>query len=182
MAYDALAESLRLITSGMPDGPVRLSRRRRFAPVAVDVDGDVAATRFLRRGVGCHWDETHLLTVDDHGAWRMLGGGGASDEDPTAEKFERARDGLGPYQVLPGGTAGVVRDGGSPPSRATRWVRGSAVLVGRGIAELRVDGRHLPAPHHGHLIVVWGSHRPPTVTAHDGTGRTVATTTVSPPG
>ncbi|MEV4847028.1 hypothetical protein AB0K20_27875 [Micromonospora matsumotoense] len=32
----------------MPDAPVRLSRRRRFTPVAVDVDGDVAATRSER--------------------------------------------------------------------------------------------------------------------------------------
>ncbi|MEU1885479.1 hypothetical protein [Micromonospora sp. WMMD987] len=179
MAYDALAESLRLITSGMPDGPVRLSRRRRFAPVAVDVDGDVAATRFLRRGVGCHWDETHLLAVDDHGVWRMLGGGGSSDAGPTAGAFERARDDLGPYQVMSGAGAAVVRDGGSPPSRATRWVRGSAVLVGHGVAELRADGRHLPVPRHGHLIVVWSSRRPPTVTAHDHTGRTVGTATVS---
>ncbi|WP_091647034.1 hypothetical protein [Micromonospora pallida] len=114
MAYDALAESLRLIISGLPDGPVRLSRRRRFGPVAVDVDGNVAATRFLRRGVGCYWDETHLLAVDNHGAWRTLGGGGSSDdEDPTAEEFERARDDLAPYQVAVSGSAGVVR-GGDP--------------------------------------------------------------------
>ncbi|NES27989.1 hypothetical protein GCE86_09500 [Micromonospora terminaliae] len=181
MAYDALAESLRLIISGLPDGPVRLSRRRRFAPVAVDVDGNVAATRFLRRGVGCYWDETHLLAVDNHGAWRTLGGGGASyDEDPTAEEFERARDDLPPYQVAMSGSAGVVRDGNPPLPWGRQWVRGSAVLVGHGVAELHVNGRHLPVPYHGHLIVVWSSRRPPTVTAHDGTGRTVATATVSP--
>jgi hypothetical protein len=181
VAYDALAESLRLITSGLPDNPVRLSRRRRFVPVAVDVDGDVAATRFLRRGVGCCWDETHLLAVDNHGAWRRLGGGGSSDDgDPTAEQFERARDGIAPYQVALGGSAGVVRDGNPLLPRGTRWIRGSAVLVGHGIAELRVDGRHLPVPYHGHLIVVWGSRRPPTVIARDGAGRTVATATVPP--
>ncbi|MET7968737.1 hypothetical protein [Micromonospora sp. NPDC005305] len=181
MAYDALAESRRLIISRLPDGPVRLSRRRRFAPVAVDVDGDVAATRFLRRGVGCYWDETHLLAVDNHGAWRMLGGGGSSDdEDPTAEQFERARADLAPFQVVLSGSAGVVRDGDPLLPWGTRWVRGSAVLVGHGVAELHVDGRHLPVPYHGHLIVVWDSHRPPTVTAHDDAGGTVATATLSP--
>ncbi|KAB1915601.1 hypothetical protein [Micromonospora sp. AMSO31t] len=181
MAYDALVESLRLINSGLPNGPVRLSRRRRFAPVAVDVDGDIAATRFLRRGVGCYWDETHLLAVDNHGAWRRLGSGGASDdEDPTAEEFQRTRDDLAPYQVALSGSAGVVRDGDPVLPGGTRWVRGSAVLVGHGVAELHVNGRHLPVPYHGHLIVVWGSRRPPRVTAYDGTGRTVATATVSP--
>jgi len=57
VAYDIEAESRRLIADGLPDRPVQLSRRRRFAPVAVDVDGDVAGTWFVRRGVGCFWDE-----------------------------------------------------------------------------------------------------------------------------
>jgi transposase len=38
VAYDVEAESRRLIADRLPDRPVQLSRRRRFAPVAVDVD------------------------------------------------------------------------------------------------------------------------------------------------
>lgn len=178
MAYDPLVESLRLINSGLPDRPVRLSRRRRFAPVAADVDGDIAATRFLRRGVGCRWDETHLLVADDRGTWRMLGGGGSDDKDQTGVEFERARDGLAPNQVVSEGTSGVVRNGDRLLPWGARWVRATAVLAGPGIAELRVNGRRLPVPYHGHMIVVWGSRQPPTVTAHDGAGHMVATVTL----
>jgi hypothetical protein len=175
VAYDAVAESLRLIADGLPDRPVRLSRRRRFAPVAVDVDGDVAATRFLRRGAGCFWDEIHLLVADGGGGWRRLGGGGSSSDggDRTAANFERARHGLAPHEVAVNGSAGVVRDGDRRLPWGGRWVRAAAVLVGGGIAHLVVDGRRLPVPYHGHLIVVWGSRRRPTVTARDGAGRPV---------
>ncbi|GIJ34502.1 hypothetical protein [Micromonospora sediminimaris] len=176
MAYDSQAESLRLIRSGLPDRPVRLSRRRRFAPVAVDVDGDIAATRFLRRGVGCHWDETHLLAVDGRGTWRQLGGSASSSgEDLTADEFERARVGLAPHDVVVEGSSGALRDTRRPLPWGSRWVHAGEILVGSGIAELRVADRRLSVPYHGHLIVVWGSRRPPTVTAHDDAGRTVAT-------
>ncbi|SCL44624.1 hypothetical protein GA0070606_0376 [Micromonospora citrea] len=180
MAYDALAESVRLIADGLPDQPVRLSRRRRFAPVAVDVDGDVAAARFLRRGAGCFWDETHLLVRDDDGGWRRLGGGGSSSgyEDRTAEAFERARDDLAPHQVMVNGGAAVLQGPDRPPPWTGRWVRAATVLVGAGIAEFTVGDRRLPIPYHGHLVVVWGSRRPPPVTARDATGRTVVTVTL----
>jgi len=77
------AESRRLIADGLPDRPVQLSRRRRFAPVAVDVDGDVAGTWFVRRGVGCFWDEIHLLVHQANG-WSYKGGGGGSSGEACA--------------------------------------------------------------------------------------------------
>lgn len=180
VAYDALAESMRLIADGLPDQPVRLSRRRRFAPVAVDVDGDVAATRFLRRGTGCFWDEIHLLVQNGNGGWRRLGGGGSSRgyEDRTAESFERARDDLASHQVLVNGGTAVWRDSDRLLPWTERWVRAAAVLVGGGIAQLVVGGRRLPIRYHGHLVVVWGSPRPPSVTARDAAGRTVVTATL----
>ncbi|GGM67914.1 hypothetical protein GCM10011608_61420 [Micromonospora sonchi] len=107
----------------------------------------------------------------------MLGGGSSSNgDDPTAYDFERARDGLTPYEMALNGSAGVARGNRLLPW-GTPWVRTTAVLVGHGIAELQVNGRRLPIPYHGHLIVVWGSRRPPTVTALDGAGRRVATAT-----
>ncbi|GIJ30575.1 hypothetical protein Vqi01_57370 [Micromonospora qiuiae] len=110
----------------------------------------------------------------------MLGGGGSSSNggDLTAHDFERARDGLTPYEVALHGGAGVARGDRLLPW-GTPWVQSTAVLVGHGIAELQVNGRCLPIPYHGHLIVVWGSRRPPTLTARDGAGRRVATATVS---
>ena len=76
MSYDALAESVKLLQGApLPDN-ARLSRRVRFLPLAVDRDGDVAATMFLRRGVsGVPLVEAHTLEMTE-GTWRVLGGGG----------------------------------------------------------------------------------------------------------
>lgn len=46
VAYSALDESLRLLQGAPPEQTARLSRRRRHVPLAVDRDGDVAATMF----------------------------------------------------------------------------------------------------------------------------------------
>ena len=166
VAYDVLAESRRLIADGLPAGPVRLSRRRRFAPVAVDVDDAVAGTRFVRRGAGCFWDETHLLVRDDH-AWRVLGGGGAGSGEPwSSEAFERARDEL---------PEGHVRATNGPSVwQGPGWLRAAHLLAGRGVAAVVVgDRRRLTVPGHGRLLVVWASARPPRVSARDAAGREV---------
>ncbi|BFU44048.1 hypothetical protein [Krasilnikovia sp. MM14-A1004] len=168
MAYDIEAESRRLIADGLPDRPVSLSRRRRFAPVAVDVDGDVACTWFVRRGVGCFWDEIHLLIRRDDG-WHYRGGGGGTCGEPwSTDVFARARDEL---------PAGEVRvDGGSStrvdidrPSE--RWIRSAEVLVGRDVADVVLDARRrLLVPYHGRVLVVWESPRPPELSARDAAG------------
>lgn len=172
MAYDFVAESLRLIADGSPDRPVRLSRRHRFAPVAVDVDGDVAATRFVRRGVGCFWDETHLLTRDGSG-WRLLGGGGAaSDGSWSTEEFEKARGRLSAGQVEVECGPAVRHDAG--PSHG-RWIRATQLLAGAGVAVVVVDDRRrLTVPYHGRLVVVWASPQPPKLFALDAAGRKLA--------
>ncbi len=80
MAYDALAESVALIQSPNLKPVTRLSRRRRFAAMAVDVAGDIALTMFARRGAGCVSEEIHVLALR-HGRWYMLGGGGGNGDD-----------------------------------------------------------------------------------------------------
>ena len=75
-----VAESVRLIEFGVRADPVRLSRRRRFAAVAVDVVDDVAVTLFVRRGAGMFHQEAHVLARTD-GRWVYLGGGGAGTDD-----------------------------------------------------------------------------------------------------
>ncbi|GAA4457634.1 hypothetical protein [Phytohabitans houttuyneae] len=180
MAYDPLAESVRLIADGLPDRPVRLSRRHRFAPVAVDVDGDIAAARFLRRGAGCFWDETHLLVADAPGGWRRLGSGGSSHgtEDHAGTEFERARQGIAPHDVVVGGGAGALRDSDRLLPWRGRWVQTASLLAGSGIARVTVKGRELHVPYHGHLVVVWQTRRPPSVAAHDAAGRPVRAVTL----
>src|SRR3954451_19464968 len=127
VAYDVEAESRRLIADGLPDRPVQLSRRRRVAPVAVDVDDDVAGTWFIRRGVGCYWDEVHLLVRDDNG-WSYKGGGGGSSGEPwSTDEFVQARDELSAGDVRVEGGASVDLDrlpwGG-------RRLRSAELLVG----------------------------------------------------
>ena len=94
--YDASAESLRLIESRQVEPVLRLSRRRRSAPMAVDVADDVAVTMFARRGVGCVWCDTEysfhggewraiddiLAEVASHGARHVCVTGG----EPLAQK------------------------------------------------------------------------------------------------
>jgi hypothetical protein len=168
MAYDVLVECQRLIASGLPDRPVRLSRRHRFAPVAVDVDGGIAAARFLRRGAGSVHDETHLLTGDGQ-SWTYRGGGGSYSFGPwSAEDFEHARDEVPADRVQVGsGPAVRVNSPGWLPI-SSRWLRSTDLLVGRNVASVVVDGRRrLVVPPHGHLIVVWPGRRPPHVSAQD---------------
>ncbi|GAA1857074.1 hypothetical protein GCM10009687_25250 [Asanoa iriomotensis] len=175
MAYDARSESQRLIREGLPDRPVRLSRRHRFAPVSVDVASDAAATWFVRRGVGCFWDEIHLLVREPVG-WRLLGGGGGSSGGPwSTDEFDRARGGLpaGGFELT--GGSSVVRDKGSWLPLGSRWIRSSMLLVGPSVAEAVIAGRHRPVPYHGRLVVVWSSRRPPLVSLRDGVGSELST-------
>jgi hypothetical protein len=176
VAYDAWAESVRLIEDGLPDRPVRLSRRRRFAPVAVDVDGDVAAAWFVRRGVACFWDDTHLLTRDEDG-WRLLGGGGGSSGGPwSTEEFERARGRLPAGAIETAGGSSVRRDGGPWAG----WIRAAELLVGPAVAAVVVDDRRrLAVPYHGRLVVVWAARRPPRLSARDAAGRELASRELS---
>jgi hypothetical protein len=172
VAYDILGESLRLILDGPPDGPVRLSRRRRFAAVAVDVSEDVACTRFVRRGVGCFWDDTHHLARDGDG-WKLLGGGSGSTGGPwSTDEFEQARYRLPAGCVTAPGHGATTRDSDRLLPWGARWVSSASLLAGPEVATIVVDGRReLTVPEHGHLVVVWGSRKPPRVVARDVGGR-----------
>ena len=90
MSYDALAESIILVGTRQPRPVTRLSRRPRFAAMAVDVAGDIAATMFLRRSVGCDVLETWVLTQREDDAdcgRRCVGSVGVRSENRT----QRAR-------------------------------------------------------------------------------------------
>jgi hypothetical protein len=170
VAYDALTESVRLIEHGVQDDPSRLSRRRRFAALAVDVDGDVAAALFVRRGVGVSWQEVHVL-AREHGCWRLLGGGGGTDDD----------DGLGdrppatelPALLVADGPGSVLLKSGLLPW-TSRYVHHVVLRAAREVHTVVVAGRTLVVPRHGWLVVVWGSGRPPVAIALGVGGRELA--------
>ncbi|MDP5181718.1 hypothetical protein QOZ88_03635 [Blastococcus sp. BMG 814] len=159
MAYDAFAESIAIIEHGVPDAPPRLSRRRRFAALAVDVDGDVACTYFARRGVGSVAEETWVL-VRRGQEWMLLGGGGGGlEDDDLADRPAAAA--LGGQLVLTGGGS-VLRNGGRLLPWGARYASYATLRASREVDRLRVGARLLAVPRHGHLVVVWAGRRPPT--------------------
>jgi hypothetical protein len=114
VSYDALAESMTLLEGAPLPSRARLSRRVRYLPLAVDRDGDVAATVFLRRGVnGVPEVDVHTLELTD-GVWRTLGGGGGPGEEAT-EPRPRLADLDAPAVSHSGG--GTRRSSGSRPWR-----------------------------------------------------------------
>ncbi|GAB3358320.1 hypothetical protein [Modestobacter lapidis] len=178
MSYDALAESVRLLGGAPPASHTRLSRRVRHLPLAVDRDGDVAVTMFLRRGVsGVPLLETHSLERTD-GGWRPLGGGGGPGHQAT-EARPRLAD-LGSPAVGYGG-GGTARTSTGRLRRPARWVWWAELRVAEEAAVLRVDDRLVPVAAHGCAVVVW-TRRPPRVTALDPAGAVVGPIPIRPAG
>ena len=153
--------------------------------MTVDVDGDVAASMFARRGVGCIWQETHVLALRD-GQWARLGGGGASsEEDLLADRpavlpgylmVGRDRVTSADPQIIAVGDSGGVLDGGDETHRrpdSGRWISYADVRVNAQVTSVRVAERRLRVPWHGHVLVVWSEREPPRVVAYDDAGRAV---------
>lgn len=161
MPYDATEESIRLIENGLPEVPDRLSRRRRFAPLAVDVDGDIAVTMFARRGVnGDVWTEHWVLCLFPDG-WRCLGGGGSGTNDLLADRKDAPLDGRWMWT----GNGATIRDGGRLlPRFRHRFICYSSLRVAPDVHLIEVAGRRrIVVPRHGTVCVVWSSQSPPAV-------------------
>jgi hypothetical protein len=177
VAYDALAESTALIAQGLPEAPPRLSRRRRFAALAVDVDDDVACTLFVVRGPGHFRFETHAL-ARQHGTWRRLGGGGYGTESDGLADRPAARELGGPVVAAGGGS--VAMGSGRMPWGG-RYVRDAILQASAEVHTVGVGPRVLTVPRHGHLVVVWSSRRPPPAVARDAAGRVVCDVRLTAP-
>lgn len=175
MAYDALAESVRLIENGVPASVAsRVSRRIRHIPLAVDVDGPIAATMFLRRGQGLVWYENHVL-VRRHGSWRVEGGGGSTGGEEAARDAPDQQD-LGGYLDV-GGSGAVHLDSTDPT--LPRIVRFAALRAAREVSSVLIAEREALVPRHGWLIAVWPDGRAPHLTARDEAGAVLAAADVS---
>lgn len=154
MTYDWFTESLRLIEGGEVAGAEPLTRRRRFLPVAVDVDDDIAVTVFLRRAHGGAEWENHTLsrTVD---GWRLLGGGGSGPDDLDVLTHVITADELGGLARAGSAGASAISPSSRPLSGA-RWVRYSIITTTEDVRSVVVPGgRVLDRPAHGHIAVVW---------------------------
>jgi hypothetical protein len=167
VSYDALAESVKLLEGAPLPDDARLSRRVRSVPLAVDRDGDVAATMFLRRGVnGVALLEVHTLELTEAG-WHMLGGGGGPGGEAAEPRPRLAQ--LGTLAVVNSG-------GGTARSRSSRlgwgrdhWVAWAELRLVEEVSALRVGARLLPVAGHGCAVVVW-TREPPGVAALDAAG------------
>jgi hypothetical protein len=176
VVYDALAESVAILEGAPLPDVAQLSRRVRFAPLAVDRDGDVAATMFLRRGVsGVPEVDVHTLELTE-GGWRMLGGGSGPGDEATGPR-PRLAD-LGSPAVSHGG-------GGTARSRRGRlgwtrhdWISWAELRVAEEVSALRVGARLLPVARHGCAVVVW-ARAAPGVVALDASGAVLGPVVVS---
>lgn len=183
MAYDAAAESVRMIESRDVEPVLRLSRRRRFAPMAFDVAGQVAVTMFARRGVGRVWCDTHILSRRG-GHWQMLGGGSRSEDDDLLavrpaqlpEFLAYSPDalvGIDPrIMALDGG--GASREGRGMSDRwpwSGRWIRYMSLRVAADVASLVTEGREVLVPWHGRVVIASHKRRPSSVTVYGRDGQ-----------
>jgi hypothetical protein len=176
VAYDRLAESVRILEHGVPEAPPRLSRRRRFAALAADVDGDAACTLFVVRGPGHVRQEAHVLVRRD-GTWTMLGGGGGgSDTDGLADRPPPERLG-GP--VVVSGSGSVLSNADRLMPWGARYIRYAEVRASSAVHTVEVGDRVLRVPRHGNLVVVWASRRPPAAVARAADGRVVCDVALS---
>src|SRR4051794_393363 len=184
MVYDALAESIALIETRALHPILRLSRRRRFVPMAMDVAGDIAATMFLRRGAGCVHEEVWQLSLRD-GQWRMLGGGGGTSDDEArladrpeiiAQEVHSAWNtlsGIDPQVLAGGGSAGGVHDSGGRNGLfpwGGGWVSYTTLFA-------RAQGRTIRAPNPDITVALprrnplaRGGRPPPQGASDDGNG------------
>jgi hypothetical protein len=163
--YDDVAESVAMIEGAPLPGAARLSRRIRRVPLAVDRDGDVAATMFLRRGVsGVPLLDVHTLELTGSG-WRWLGGSGGSGEDATEARPRLADLGAPAVSHRQGRSA----RGDLPDQPAVDWVSWGGLRVAAEASVLRVDNRLVPVADHGCAVVVW-TRDPPRVEALDASG------------
>lgn len=163
MAYAALEESIRLLEGVPPSEVARLSRRVRHVALAVDRDGRVAATMFLRRGIsGDPCLDTHGLELADTG-WRLLGGGGGTGQDHLLAARPRLTA-LGATAVEIG-SGSVRRHPGRLTPGESGWVRWVEVRAAVEVTSLQVNDRQVPVPAHGAAVVVWGTERMPHIAA-----------------
>jgi len=87
VVLDQVAQSVALIEIGLAEDPPWLSRRRRRAALAVNVDGDLACTVFMHRyNSGALEQRIHVLTRRG-GTWVSVGGHQSNvDEDRLSDR------------------------------------------------------------------------------------------------
>lgn len=164
VAFDQVAQSVALIEVGLAEDPPWLSRRRKQAALAVDVNGDLACTVFIHRyNSGALEQRIHVLTRRG-GTWVSVG------DDRRSVDDDRLSD--GPVAATLGGLVSLVAAGAvqTNADRVFPWparrIHYALLRAAREIDAVTVAHRRLPVPRHGHVVAVWKSRRTPRVMAH----------------
>jgi hypothetical protein len=174
MEDELLAACRELLQQGLPSAvPRELDDEHRFIPLGVDINGDVAATAFIRRlprgaMAGRPGMENSIFQQRD-GNWVYLGGGAGHFEDyPLAERFPAA--GQGSYLRAVGYGQTYLKEPRRFPWGA-RYAFDAVLRVSAEVCRLQVGGRVLNVPFHGHAVLIWPGRRGPAVIAlaSDGT-------------
>ena len=172
MSYDALAESIALIEAGTCGPARRPSRRRRFVPFGVDVQGDIAVTCFVRRGINGQPGTDLWVLTRVRGEWRLLGGG-LSDQDWTFLQ-DRPQE-LATGDVIVAEQASGFRYGGHRWIPFTSRDGGAALLqTTTPVAVVMVGKRRFEVPDHGYVVACWRGDSP-RITALSAQGQHLQT-------
>ena len=179
VAHDLVAEGRRVLTGGVPEPPARLSRRHRLAALAADVDGDVGAVLFARRGTsGQPWFEVVVFERGTGGHWESTGASGGQAEDDILDDRPPSAALGAPLRWEGGGACrgrmAPRRRLGVPRLRGRRVLNHTLVRAAAETGQVRVRGAHgeriLPVPRHGQLVVVWRGRAAPSLTPWSADG------------
>jgi hypothetical protein len=166
MWEDMEDECLRTIERGEIDHSFRYSRRHRWKPLDVDIDGDMAvvavATRGKRQGGG-----VTARRYRRNGDWHLEAAGGAGDEAPTL----RPRPVPGARWFVLDSTGGSQQEQPTRRPKATVQVHDAVILAAEGVAMVERRGRRSPVADHGFVCVVWAGRTFPGIDLLDDEGR-----------
>lgn len=159
---DIEAECIRTIECGAVDDSFRLSRRHRWKPLAVDVEGDDAVVVVATRGKRTGGEITTRQYRRRDGIWvsGFCGGGGTDDRALPSRPVPDE----GWFRVVSHGMSVChERKGFLRPKR----VRHLVVQVAEGVTEVEWRGRRRAVVEHGFVCVIWRGRAMPTVELFD---------------
>lgn len=163
------AECLRTIERGQVDETIRLSRRHRWKPLALDVHGDVAVVVVARRGKRAGGSIQGIPFHRRADEWVCVGSPGVVAGSADDRFLPPRGPGCGGVQWSSGGGTRLV----STPwwSFGRRFVSHRVFQVPEGVSHLEAHGRRAEVSAHGFGCVVGRGRRMPAVTLLDAEGR-----------
>ena len=175
---ELLALCHRLLREGVPERiPTTLDTDHPFLPLAVDIAGDVAAAAVAAMPPVARVGRPVMRIRRFHrvaGQWVSPGGGGNSLRPYPLTLRLPAAEQQGVY-VRHTGLGRTSRNPDRGPAEPAAWIHNAVVHAAAEVTRLHVADRVLPLQFHGHAVIVWSTDTAPTLLAHDGDDRLLAT-------